>query len=58
LTAHFGVTPGTNIFINSSLDCIYGGYQYGFNNNCDSRNIFPKAGITVVPNQVVLTFRP
>jgi hypothetical protein len=58
VTAHFPVVPGTTIYINSSLDAVYNGLIFGFNNFCDARNVFPKAGITVVPNQVILTFRP
>jgi hypothetical protein len=57
MTASFAVTPGTTIYIDANIDCHYSGYTYGFNNNALGRLIIPKAGVTSVPNQTVLTFR-
>jgi hypothetical protein len=57
-TFSFPVTPGTSIYVDSSLDCHYAGYVLGFNNFCNARFLAPNSGVHAVPNQLTLTFRP
>jgi hypothetical protein len=56
--AHFPVTPGSTVQVNSNLDAVYNGTTYGFNSYADVRNVYPIAGQNAVVNTVALRFYP